>query len=439
MRFIILFLLLMNSLWAESVKSLTGNIVLDINNDGTSEVHLNSLGLAIGTGLSPSANLHLQGNGIITNDLVVGATAGNSTLEVAGSIGFGVQTVSTNVTLAGNSMVMVDTSSGNITVTLPSASSCAGRSYIIKKTATAYTLRLSASSNIDSGGPFDYSGNLVYLKVVSNGTQWYFLTESQAGDAPVAWTPSLLGTAPKLWVDASDASSMTITNTNDIDEWRSQDSITAKLTQSTVADKPHIITAGLNGLDTVDLDGSNHYFVGDGLSTAVDEFSFLAVRKHETGTASEAQIIGSANFQWQTGVAQLIYWGNAAKMSINVAQAASGDSFSNFPVGWNINSYVDASDGTSTSMLCFQNGSAAGDAKSGDDKNLDPYWIGASHTELTLDASRHLKTEFAEILIFNIALSTEDRQKIEGYLAHKWGLDGNLDSGHPYKSSPPYQ
>jgi len=29
-----------------------------------------------------------------------------------------------------------------------------------------------------------------------------------------------------------------------------------------------------------------------------------------------------------------------------------------------------------------------------------------------------------------------DRQQIEGYLAHKYGLDGSLPSGHPYKTSP---
>ncbi len=30
-----------------------------------------------------------------------------------------------------------------------------------------------------------------------------------------------------------------------------------------------------------------------------------------------------------------------------------------------------------------------------------------------------------------------DVQKAEGYLAHKWGLEGNLPSDHPYKSSAP--
>jgi hypothetical protein len=42
-----------------------------------------------------------------------------------------------------------------------------------------------------------------------------------------------------------------------------------------------------------------------------------------------------------------------------------------------------------------------------------------------------------EIIVYNIALSTAQRQTIEGYLAQKWGLTGNLPAGHPFKSSFP--
>jgi hypothetical protein len=36
------------------------------------------------------------------------------------------------------------------------------------------------------------------------------------------------------------------------------------------------------------------------------------------------------------------------------------------------------------------------------------------------------------------ALSTTDRQKMEGYLAWKWGIQASLAAGHPYISNPPY-
>jgi len=42
-----------------------------------------------------------------------------------------------------------------------------------------------------------------------------------------------------------------------------------------------------------------------------------------------------------------------------------------------------------------------------------------------------------ELITFPSVLNTTDRQKIEGYLAWKWGLQGSLPAGHPYKASPP--
>jgi HD-like signal output (HDOD) protein len=43
----------------------------------------------------------------------------------------------------------------------------------------------------------------------------------------------------------------------------------------------------------------------------------------------------------------------------------------------------------------------------------------------------------AEILALEEELSLADIEKIEGYLMHKWGLEANLPSGHPYKSAAP--
>jgi hypothetical protein len=40
-------------------------------------------------------------------------------------------------------------------------------------------------------------------------------------------------------------------------------------------------------------------------------------------------------------------------------------------------------------------------------------------------------------LIMVETTDTTTRQKIEGYLAHKWGLQANLPVDHPYKSSAP--
>jgi hypothetical protein len=49
----------------------------------------------------------------------------------------------------------------------------------------------------------------------------------------------------------------------------------------------------------------------------------------------------------------------------------------------------------------------------------------------------YLVGDIAEIVLINAKDSTSDRQKMEGYLAWKWGLEGDLPVGHPYKSAAP--
>lgn len=51
--------------------------------------------------------------------------------------------------------------------------------------------------------------------------------------------------------------------------------------------------------------------------------------------------------------------------------------------------------------------------------------------------NRELDGKFMELMIFN-SNDANLAIKAEGYLAHKWGLTGNLPDDHPYKSSAPH-
>jgi hypothetical protein len=42
-----------------------------------------------------------------------------------------------------------------------------------------------------------------------------------------------------------------------------------------------------------------------------------------------------------------------------------------------------------------------------------------------------------EVLIYNTSLPVDKRQKLEGYLANKWGTTGSLPAGHPFKINSP--
>ena len=58
--------------------------------------------------------------------------------------------------------------------------------------------------------------------------------------------------------------------------------------------------------------------------------------------------------------------------------------------------------------------------------NTTPVYIG-----------HNFEVKISEFIIFDDKLSTADEQKIEGYLAHKWDLDGDLPTGHSHKTSAP--
>lgn len=158
-----------------ALTSITGEIGFDVNSDGHQEVVLNGAGLGIGT--FPSANLHVSGNTMLSGDLRVGTISGNSNIELHGSIAYEVNHVSSNTILSNHLVYLVDTSSSNITLTLPSANTVQGRCYHIKKSSTNndILIRDASSKNIDNASLLILRGSnpLPSIDVFSDGSQWY--------------------------------------------------------------------------------------------------------------------------------------------------------------------------------------------------------------------------------------------------------------------------
>jgi hypothetical protein len=59
-------------------------------------------------------------------------------------------------------------------------------------------------------------------------------------------------------------------------------------------------------------------------------------------------------------------------------------------------------------------------------------WLNGNWSTSVIDTS-----EVAEVLYYSESLSTSQCQQIEGYLAWKWGLQGNLPTNHPFRLFPP--
>ena len=113
-----------------------------------------------------------------SGNLGVKTNSPNSTVDNNGSYGSAITTVSSNTTLDNShSTVLVDTSGGSITVTLPTASSASRRVYNIKKVTSANTLTIDGDSTetIDGSETQDISNQYDSVSIQSDGTEWWII------------------------------------------------------------------------------------------------------------------------------------------------------------------------------------------------------------------------------------------------------------------------
>ena len=69
--------------------------------------------------------------------------------------------------------------------------------------------------------------------------------------------------------------------------------------------------------------------------------------------------------------------------------------------------------------------------------NVDGFSIGIDRQFVSKNNLRDWEGAVCELIAFERKLSDEERSRIEGYLAHKWGLSIALSENHPYKENAP--
>lgn len=237
------------------------------------------------------------------------------------------------------------------------------------------------------------------------------------------WTPAALGSALALWLDADDASTITL-NGSTVSQWDDKSGNARHVAQATAVKQPVYANNILNGLSALSFDGSNDSLFTNAATTTLNQpvHRFIAC-KFLTKT------FNSVVFDSNTQAAPFFFYNGESPGGKWVWPGGSygtSDITSNhihYHLYNNTDSYY-STDGATPS---------------------GPVSAGAN----TLQGVRigYLRAEFVngyafqgyvyEVLLVQGTLSDTDRQKLEGYLAHKWGLTGNLPSGHPYKLTPP--
>ena len=395
---VFLFLAAVSSLPGD-IQSTGGNLLFDANNDGSAEVAIQGKNLGIGTA-SPSTNLHVMGNTYISQNLGIGTSVPASNLEVQGSRGMNLQTISSNTTISGNSVILADTSSANITLTLPYAGNAAGRIFKIKKSNIANKLSVKGGGNLIDDSPIIElpSGNaLPHLNIISNGKQWYIL--SSAGNV-TPWKPTSLSNCI-LWLDANDAANVTLTSGN-VSQWSDKSGQGFHFTQGTATAQPLYLVSGRNGMYVVKFDGTN-----DQLSKSRDWGKYLDVylvgRFHTTPGSTDHFFCGSATTEYGL-------------------KHDSGDMYFNSG-GPNVNRTISGSTNYHY-FRAFVNNSDIGLSIDGGAESTSSGATDYPDTILNLGgiSSAFGKAEIAEVIIYNMKLATSDSNTVLAYLSYKWGF-----------------
>jgi len=243
-----------------------------------------------------------------------------------------------------------------------------------------------------------------------------------------AWTPANITT--QLWLDAADSSTVT-TVSSKVSQWNDKSGNARNATQSTDANRPTYTTAGLNSLNVVTFTTAT--FQAMALSTVIDSGSTAGsifwVQKNTYDSGIVAANAGAfipgewgtggtfTHIPWEDGNIYINVFRNSRVTAGNPTPSLTNPRI--LGVESNSSSYKVLIDGTS---FYTSGGSFA----------LPP-----SSTTIRTPTIFGFRGYAAELVVVNSVLSVGDREKIEGYLAHKWGITGNLDAGHPYKTTAP--
>ena len=285
--------------------------------------------------------------------------------------------------------------SGNTVTITPSAELPGPREYYVQIDATAL-VNLSGLA---------YAG-------ISDTTSWSFT----AADPSLPWTPAAIGAY--MWLDADDTDTLTIDEgSGGVSAWADKSGNGRNATQTTSSRHPGTGARTIGGKNAVEFTYNSTYF-------QIDSFDLMGQEAwavlHQD--ASNFTVLGG------NGNAQTTLLSSGKMRLWRGSNPYNGDAQS--------------------SAVALQTDHTLGWLAHTDNKKFSVNGTlevtsnvptGAAHTVSQIGKSQYAGADglMGELIVTNGMLSTADRQRMEGYLAHKWGTAGSLPEDHPYKSASP--
>ena len=238
------------------------------------------------------------------------------------------------------------------------------------------------------------------------------------------WTPSNIVTA--LWLDASDTNTV-LRSGSSVTNWLDKSGNGKNLTQVTLAKQPTYTASGLNGSNVVSFGGSQ-YLVGGVIFANATNLSVICALRYKDATTSDQAVYNNDVIQTAPSV---LLKPEAGTLRLYGGSYTNAGSYTNNQVEINGVSRGPSSGYTGN---MWRNGTQVLiNAAMGAAANNNGFYVGY----LGGVVNWYGKFDMAELIALDGEVSASDRQKLEGYLAWKWGLTNNLPTNHPYKVSAP--
>jgi len=244
------------------------------------------------------------------------------------------------------------------------------------------------------------------------------------GEQKNNWTPAEITTA--LWLDAADASTITESG-GVVSQWDDKSGNGKHATQSIAQSRPLLTGDGLNGRSVITFDGNDDFFSVSSF-TGSRIISVFLVASQDTTTSNKYLLDESNTAQYGGGLSirftntgTVRFWGqDVLPLTNSLALSAS------IP-------YIIGAIENTTQRNIYIDGTVNANITPGTDTRT------AANPRIghSLLLGGYHDGYIAEIILVASAVSTDTRQLIEGYLAHKWGLTANLPADHPYKTAIP--
>jgi len=240
----------------------------------------------------------------------------------------------------------------------------------------------------------------------------------------------------QMWMDASDSStaSMTLSGST-VTVWKDKSGLGNNTTA--YSGTPSLVSNAINGKSAISMAGG--YFTGPfataNTGTQLHAFGVMSIDSSGTGSWPRPLSLGrpgANDYSDSTTTFAIIRYNGSQAVGIG----RNGQYLSVAIPAYSTPFLVQSSHNGATEYMSVNGDLTVSSANTGQSGNFNITSYGLGVNTNTGDYFVW-NGYYAEVLCFNVQLSDTNRQKIEGYLAWKWGLQSSLPAGHPYKSAAP--